>query len=99
MSRTFLSLGSRGDETFISHYCHLLPELAGEDVLRDKRVHTLHYINHLGHAKTHGNAAQSVRIELANLRLGREELNRIARSESHCRMQISVEAHSDPVRI
>src|SRR5215469_1495149 len=49
----FLPPGSRGDEAFVSHYCHQLPELAGEDVLRDERVHTLHDINHLGHAKTH----------------------------------------------
>src|SRR5215469_697047 len=88
-----------GSGVYVSHDCHLLPELVGEDVLRDERVYTLHDINHLGHAKTHGNAAQSIRVELANLRLGGEELNRVARSESHCRMQIFVEAQSDPVRI
>src|SRR5215469_17174111 len=88
-----------GSGVYVSHYCHLLPELAGEDILRDECVHTLHDINHLGHAKTHGNAAQSVRVELANLRLGREELNRVARSESHRHMQIFVEAHGDPMRI
>src|SRR5690348_6918071 len=31
--------------------------------------------------------------------LSREELNRVARGESHRRIQVLVEAHDDPVRI
>jgi len=64
----------------VSHHCHLLPELAGEDVLWNERVDTAHNIHHLGHAEAHGDAAQGVRVELTDPpRLGREELNRVPR--------------------
>ena len=80
------------------NHCHLLPELAGEDVFRDEGVDTAYDIHCLRHTKAHGNAAQSIGIELADLRLGREELNRVACSNSQRRLQIFVEAHSDLVR-
>ena len=47
-----------------------------------------HNVHDLGHAEAHRDAAQSVSIELSDLRLHREELNRVASGENHGGIQI-----------
>jgi hypothetical protein len=70
----------------VSHHFHLLPEFASEDVLRDERVDTAHDVDHLGHAEAHSDAAQGVGVKLADLRLNREELDRVAGCERYRRL-------------
>src|SRR6516165_2663458 len=51
------------------------------------------------HAEAHRDAAQSVSIELTDLRLHCEELNRVASGENHGGIQIFVETYNNPVLI
>src|ERR1700731_3238301 len=83
----------------VSYHFHLLPEFFGEDVLRDQRVDAAHDVHDLGHAEANGDAAQGISVELADLRLGREELDRAAGGERHRGIEVLVEADDDPVRI
>jgi hypothetical protein len=46
-------------EFVVSHHFHLLPEFAGEDVLRYERVDTAHDVHNLSHAEAHRDAAQA----------------------------------------
>ncbi len=82
-----------------SHHRHLTPELLGEDRLRNERVDAADDVHDLGHAEAHRDAAQRVGVELADLRLGRQELDRVARGKRHGRIQVLVQADDDPVRI
>jgi len=51
----------------------------------------------LRHAEAHGNAAQCVGVKLADLRLGCQKLDRMARRHRHRRIEILIEPDDDPM--
>src|SRR5262249_16134082 len=75
--------GSRGVWSRCSHHPHLVPELGREDRLRDEGMNAAYDVDDLRHAEAHGDAAQGIGVELADLRLGRQKLDRIACRHRH----------------
>ena len=68
-----------------------MSEIGREDRLRDEGVNAAHNVNHLRHAETRGDAAQCVGVKLADLRVGGQKLDRIARRHRHRRVEVLVE--------
>src|SRR6516165_8075586 len=81
-SKPLLSSGKSRPQT--SHQTIVVSRLSsGAKIVFGINAWTPHNVNHLCHPEAHGDAAQRVSVEFADLGLGHQKLDRVARRHGH----------------